>query len=60
VSLDTPTGCWSLKHDPPNNMIVLRSLLYPGYVHFSLVGTAIFGGGYSGNGSKNHDLAFML
>ena len=20
VSLDAPTGCWSLKHDPPNNM----------------------------------------
>ena len=19
VSLDAPTGCWSLKHDPPNN-----------------------------------------
>mmetsp|Transcript_4607 Transcript_4607/g.9075 ORF Transcript_4607/g.9075 Transcript_4607/m.9075 type:complete len:310 (-) Transcript_4607:346-1275(-) len=60
VAGDTPKGSWSLKHDSPNNMIVLRSLLYPGYIHFNMVDSPLFGSAYVGTGLKNFNLAFML
>jgi len=60
VSHDVPKGSWSLKHDPPNNLLVLRSLLYPGYVHFSTVGSPLYGSAYHGTGARNYDLPFML
>eukprot|EP00286_Rhodomonas_abbreviata_P011435 CAMPEP_0181338604 /NCGR_PEP_ID=MMETSP1101-20121128/28728_1 /TAXON_ID=46948 /ORGANISM="Rhodomonas abbreviata, Strain Caron Lab Isolate" /LENGTH=304 /DNA_ID=CAMNT_0023449351 /DNA_START=253 /DNA_END=1167 /DNA_ORIENTATION=- len=60
VSFDVPKGSWSLKHDPPNNLLVLRSLLFPGYVHFNAVGSAVYGSVYHGTGARNYDLPFML
>jgi hypothetical protein len=60
VANDAPKGAWSLKHDAPNNLFVLRSLLYPGYVHFNVIGTPVYGSRYVGTGLKTWDLAFML
>jgi len=60
VAGDTPKGSWSLKHDSPNNLIILRSLLYPGYIHFNMVDSPLFGSAYVGTGLKNFNLAFML
>ena len=53
-------GSWSLKHDAGNKIVVLRSLLYPGYVHFNTVANNTFGSIYIGSGALNNDLAFML
>jgi len=53
-------GSWSLKHDAGNKIVVLRSLLYPGYVHFNMVANSAFGAIYIGSGARNNDLAFML
>jgi len=60
VEDDLPKGAWSLKHDAQNNMLVLRSLAFPGYVFFSVVGSPVFGSAYVGTGLRNWDLAFML
>lgn len=60
VAEDTPKGSWSIKHDSPNNLIILRSLLYPGYIHFNTVDSPLYGSAYVGTGLKNHNLAFML
>jgi radial spoke head protein 9 len=60
VADDTPRESWSLKHDPSNNLIVLRSLEYPGYVHFQMVDNPTYGSAYMGTGYKNEDLVHML
>lgn len=60
LTLDKPKGSWSLKHDASNKMIVLRSLLFPGYLHFNCIANSTFGAIYVGSGAKNQDLPFML
>jgi|EP00802_Teleaulax_amphioxeia_P017411 radial spoke head protein 9 len=60
LTMDQPKGSWSLKHDAGNKIVVLRSLLYPGYVHWNTVANNTFGGIYIGSGARNNDLAFML
>jgi radial spoke head protein 9 len=60
LTMDRPAGSWSLKHDAGNKIVVLRSLLYPGYVHFNMVANSAFGAIYIGSGARNNDLAFML
>jgi len=60
VADDTPRDSWSLKHDPSNNLVVLRSLEYPGYVHFQMVDNPTYGSAYVGTGYKNEDLVHML
>jgi len=60
IADDVPKGSWSLKHDEANNMMIVRSLAFPGYVHFNVVGSPIFGSAYVGTGLRNWDLAFML
>jgi len=60
LTLDQPKGSWSLKHDAGNKMVVLRSLLYPGYVHFNCTGSSTYGAIYNGSGARNYDLPFML
>lgn len=40
--------------------VVLRSLLYPGYVHFNCTGSNTYGAIYNGSGARNYDLPFML
>mmetsp|Transcript_28676 Transcript_28676/g.55979 ORF Transcript_28676/g.55979 Transcript_28676/m.55979 type:complete len:306 (-) Transcript_28676:110-1027(-) len=57
---DLPAGAWSLKYDTPNNMIIIRSLAFPGYVFFSVVNSNVYGSAYVGTGLRNWDLAFML
>ena len=48
----------SLTPCPPQ--VLLRSLVYPGYVHFNCIGSSMFGAIYVGSGSRNADLPFML
>lgn len=57
---DHPKGAWSVQADSAGVVGTVRSLLWPGYVAFSIVGTDCFGGVYMGDGIKNKDLPFML
>jgi len=60
IANDQPKGCWSLKHDPSSSLVVLRSLSFPGFVHFNAVDSPVHGAIYNGTGARNFDLPFML
>lgn len=53
-------GTWSIQFDRGSGLIVLRSLLWPGYVFYHVPGTRRYGSLYVGIGEKNLDLPFML
>jgi hypothetical protein len=57
VNLTQPTCA---VFDAANNVVTVRSLLYPGFITYNFVGMPIWGNCYSGNGLKNVDIAFML
>ncbi|XP_014786874.1 radial spoke head protein 9 homolog isoform X2 [Octopus bimaculoides] len=57
---DIPKGCWSFQFERGCGMVVIRSLLWPGYTFFTKPGTPKFGSLYFGTGEKNLDLPFML
>jgi len=57
---DRPHGAWSVRHDPASGLTVVRSFLYPGYVHFNVAGTPMHGAVYVGAGGRNYDLSFQL
>lgn len=53
-------GIWSTMWDPSHTSVTLRSLYWPGYFFYHLIGTHEFGDAYFGYGTKNTDIAFML
>lgn len=55
-----PKGALVSKFDESLNMVTWRSLLYPGFLAYSLVGGPMQGYCYFGTGEKNPDIAFML
>ena len=55
-----PAGSLTTSFDAANNVVTVRSLLYPGFITYNFVGMPIWGNCYSGNGLKNVDIAFML
>ena len=55
-----PTGALTTSFDAANNIVTLRSLLFPGFYAYSVVGMPVYGYCYFGNGLKNVDIAFML
>lgn len=57
---DYPAGVWSLITEPLTSQVLLRSLLWVGYVSYHVTDTNHYGGMYIGHGNKNYDLAFML
>jgi len=59
-SEDAPRGVWSLRVDPGRGLAELRSLKWPGYFGYHLVGTPKFGAAYFGDGVENTSLQFML
>jgi radial spoke head protein 9 len=60
VADDVPRGSWSLSRDVLTGVVLLRSLLWPGFVTFSVPESSVFGSFYCGNGCKNTDIGFML
>jgi len=46
--------------DDTFNVVIGKSLLWPGYVFYHVPGTRTFGSYYIGSGEKNLDLCFML
>jgi radial spoke head protein 9 len=57
---DVPAGCWSLKYDGAENLIVGSTLKFPGAVFYHQPESKLFGNLYMGNGTTNVDLAFVM
>ncbi|XP_004846531.1 radial spoke head protein 9 homolog isoform X3 [Heterocephalus glaber] len=57
---DIPKGSWSIQMERGNSLVVLRSLLWPGFTFFHTPRTRNHGYIYVGTGEKNMDLPFML
>lgn len=57
---DKPKGSWSIQIDSSKTIATIKSLLWPGYVAYNVLGTKKFGGAYFGDGLKNKELTFML
>lgn len=57
---DLPCGCWTIRYDVFTNTVALRSLLWPGYSSYHVLGSQVFGGVYIGNGDKVPLLPFLL
>ena len=55
-----PGGALVSKFDASINVVCWRSLVYEGFVGYSLVGAPMAGYCYIGSGQKNADIAFML
>ncbi|CDJ61021.1 hypothetical protein, conserved [Eimeria maxima] len=53
-------GSWVTRYDPMTNCVTLRSLMWPGYVAFTIVDSPTFGGLYFGGGEETVDLPFLL
>lgn len=55
-----PKGALVKKFDESMNVVCWRSLVYEGFVAYSMVGAPMHGYCYFGMGQKNSDIAFML
>jgi radial spoke head protein 9 len=51
---------WTVMKDTTQQLGVLRSRLWPGFVAFHRAQTNIYGNFYCGNGVQNTDLVFMI
>lgn len=60
IETDNPKGCWTIQFERGNQLVLVKSLLWPGYVHYNLPGTNKYGSIYVGTGEYNIDLPFML
>ncbi|KER31000.1 hypothetical protein X801_09722 [Opisthorchis viverrini] len=57
---DNPKGCWSITLERGGRLVLVKSLLWLGYVLYHLPGTNKYGSIYVGTGEYNVDLPFML
>ncbi|TGZ57718.1 hypothetical protein CRM22_009875 [Opisthorchis felineus] len=57
---DNPKGCWSITLERGSRLVLVKSLLWLGYVLYHLPGTNKYGSIYVGTGEYNVDLPFML
>eukprot|EP00040_Diaphanoeca_grandis_P040117 m.261309 g.261309 ORF g.261309 m.261309 type:complete len:290 (-) comp41853_c0_seq1:200-1069(-) len=55
---DIPNGCWTLRNSA--GIVLMKSLLWPGFTFYYKPGTNTYGQIYNGIGQKNGDIAFML
>ncbi|XP_026194183.1 radial spoke head protein 9 homolog [Cyclospora cayetanensis] len=60
LQADVPRGSWATRFDPVSNCVTVRSLLWPGYIAYSIVNTKEFGGVYFGGGEEAAELPFLL
>jgi radial spoke head protein 9 len=56
----TPVGVWSIVRDANGTSVRIRSLEYPGFNFFHVIGTPLYGNTYFGDGNFNFDLPFMV
>lgn len=59
INVDIPPGCWTLQIHG-GNMMVVKSLFWPGMVMYHYMDTPFYGVVYIGYGKKNLDVPFML
>eukprot|EP00043_Microstomoeca_roanoka_P021484 m.255307 g.255307 ORF g.255307 m.255307 type:complete len:294 (+) comp19354_c0_seq1:366-1247(+) len=57
---DIPRGCWSIQYQNGSTAVILRSLLWPGFVFFHTPNSPLHGHAYVGDGQRNNDLIFEL
>jgi radial spoke head protein 9 len=60
INEDQPKGCWSLQFERGSDLVLLRSLKWPGASLFHVPGTSSYGSIYFGDGEQNTDIPFML
>jgi radial spoke head protein 9 len=62
VSCDqlVPKGALCASVNEGLQTVVMRNLIWPGFISYSLVGMPMYGYCYFGTGEKNPDIAFML
>ncbi|CAH8490967.1 unnamed protein product [Schistosoma turkestanicum] len=57
---DNPKGCWAIQFERGSNLVLVKSLLWIGYVLYHVPGTNKYGSVYVGTGEYNIDLPFMI
>ncbi|TPP66313.1 Radial spoke head protein 9 [Fasciola gigantica] len=57
---DNPKGCWTIQFERGSRLVLIKSLLWIGYVLYHLPGTNKYGSIYVGTGEYNIDLPFMI
>lgn len=60
LDIDIPEGCWEIQITADEEMIILKSLYWPGLVFFHKLRTPKHGFIYFGPGKKSLDSVFML
>ena len=58
VSDDTPHNAWALRHDVLTGCVTVRSVLYPGAIHYHIPEASDFGNVYFGRGLRDADFGF--
>ncbi len=56
----THAGVWSVKLEQGARVVLLRSLLWPGFFSYHAPAQAQYGWFYIGTGQKNMDIGYML
>ena len=54
------TGGWTVTKDVTQNVSVLRSRVWPGFISYHRANSQVFGNFYLGSGIRNTDLFFMI
>ncbi|KAK4469425.1 hypothetical protein MN116_006979 [Schistosoma mekongi] len=57
---DNPEGCWVIQFERGSTLVLVKSLLWIGYVLYHVPGTSKYGSIYVGTGEFNIDLPFMI
>ncbi|CCW71444.1 unnamed protein product [Phytomonas sp. Hart1] len=60
IAEDIPADLWRLQYDPLYNLVVGRNAQFPGSIFFHVPETAKYGNIYIGDGTINHNVAFMI
>lgn len=60
LDIDIPENCWLTKFTADEDMVVLKTLFWPGMNFYHVLGTARYGFVYFGNGLKCMDVPFLL
>ncbi|KAJ8975326.1 hypothetical protein NQ317_008312 [Molorchus minor] len=60
LDIDIPEGCWIIQITSSEEMVILKSVYWPGMIFFHYLRTPRHGFVYFGHGKKCLDLPFML
>ncbi|XP_034950657.1 radial spoke head protein 9 homolog [Chelonus insularis] len=57
---DVPKGCWIIQPHLRHNMVIIRSMYWPGMTFYQQINSLNHGCLYVGNGIKNFSVPFMI